>query len=209
MREDDMLTKELNDLLVHVGPGTSGGEFLRRYWQPVGVSKDVKPGGQPQRIRILGEDLVLFRDEEGRPGLVGVHCSHRLVSLAYGRVEDGGIRCPMHGWLYDVSGACLDQPAEPDPEFKHRIRHPAYPCRDLGGLIFTYMGPAEQMPLLPNYEVLSRQDGTRWCSYYPINGGYLQHLEGAVDTVHAEYLHQNAWSKMKHEIAEMPKPRIE
>jgi phthalate 4,5-dioxygenase len=204
-----MLTKELNDQLVHVGPGTTGGEFLRRYWQPVAVSADVKPGGQPKEIRILGEDLVLFRDEEGRPGLVGLHCSHRLVSLAYGRVEDGGIRCPMHGWLYDVEGRCLDQPAEPDPEFKNRIRHLAYPCRDLGGLIFTYMGPAETMPLLPNYEVLVRQDGTRRVTWWPIKGGYLQHLEGAWDNIHAGILHTNNWSEKKHVLAALPKPQTE
>src|SRR6266498_1993577 len=116
-----MLTKELNDLLLHVGPGTAGGEFLRRYWWPVGLSKDSDSGGQPKEIRVMGEDLVLFRDQQGRPGLVGLHCS-----------------------LYDVSGSCLEQPAEPDPTFRDRIRHPAYPCQELGGLIFAYLGPPER-----------------------------------------------------------------
>jgi nitrite reductase/ring-hydroxylating ferredoxin subunit len=198
----------MNEMLCRVGPGTPGGEYMRRYWQPVGLSADVTPGGKPKQIRIMGEDLVLFRDEDGRPGLVGLHCSHRLVSLAYGRVEDGGIRCPMHGWVYDVNGRCLEQPAEPDETFKDRIQHPAYPCRDLGGLIFTYMGPPDKMPLLPNYESLARADGTRWVSYYPIVGNYVQHLEGAWDTVHGAYLHMDSWSTMKHELAAIPKPII-
>src|SRR5947209_2328287 len=108
-----MLTKEQNELICHVGPGTPGGEFLRRYWQAVAFSSDVEPGGQPKAITIMGEELVLFRDDAGRPGLLGLRCSHRLTSLGYGRVEDGGIRCPFHGWLYDVHGHCLEQPAEP------------------------------------------------------------------------------------------------
>ena len=205
-----MLRKEQNDLLTRVGPGTPAGEFLRRYWQPVGISKDVLSGGKPQALRILGEDLVLFRDDDGRPGLLGLHCSHRLTSLGYGRVEDGGIRCPFHGWLYDVEGRCLEQPAEPEAStFKDRIRHPAYPCQELGGLIFAYMGPRETMPLLPRYEVLVREDGTRKTDYYPINSSYLQNLEGAVDTIHAAYLHTNNWSEMKHRLSRLPKPRVE
>lgn len=204
-----MLTQKLNDLLTHVGAGTPHGEFLRRYWHPVSASEEIEPGGQPKPIRILGEDLILFRDLEGRPGLVGLHCSHRLVSLAYGRVEDGGIRCPMHGWLYDVAGHCLEQPAEPDETFRDRIQHLAYPCQDLGGLIFTYMGPAEKMPLLPNYDLLTRTDGTRRREWYAINGGYLQHLEGAQDTIHASFLHQAPWSEKKHELVMLPKPTID
>lgn len=204
-----MLTKEMNDRLTQVGPGTPCGEFMRRYWHPVSLSSDVKPGGQPKQVRILGEDLVLFRDDAGRPGLLGLHCSHRLVSLAYGRSEDGGLRCPMHGWLYDVTGRCLEQPAEPDESFKDRIRHPAYPCQDLGGLIFAYMGPPEKMPLLPRYEVLVREDGTRQCTWWPIKGNYLQHLEGAWDNIHAAFLHTNFWSEKKHVLRSLPKPQVE
>jgi len=205
-----MLQKELNDLLIRVGPGTPGGEFMRRYWQPVGLSSELTSGGKPRQVRVLGEDLVLFRDDHGRPGLLGLHCSHRLTSLEYGRVEDGGIRCPFHGWVYDVDGRCLEQPAEPEgSSFKDRIRHPAYPCQELGGLIFAYMGPPDRKPLLPNYETLIRADGSRSCSFYPIDGNYLQHLEGALDTIHAAYLHTNNWSVKKHELAALPKPQIE
>lgn len=203
-----MLTTELNDLLTRVAPGTPAGEYMRRYWHPVGLSQEIAPGGKPRQIRILGEDLVLFRDDLGRPGLLGLHCSHRLVSLAYGRPEDGGIRCPMHGWLYDVSGRCLEQPAEP-VEFKERIPHLAYPCQELGGLIFTYMGPPDKMPLLPRYEVLMRADGTRAREWWITNGGYLQHLEGAVDTIHVAYLHMANWSLKKLELRTQPKPKVD
>ena len=204
-----MLSKEMNELLTHVGPGTPQGEYLRRYWHPVAMSSQLAANDQPMPLRILGEDLVLFRGSDGKPGLVGMHCSHRLVSLAYGRVEDGGIRCPMHGWLYDVEGRCLEQPAEPDAAFKDRVRHPAYPCEELGGLIFTYMGPPEKKPLLPRYEALVRADGTRRCEWYDINAGYLQHLEGALDTIHAAYLHMANWSVKKHELEQQPKPVVD
>jgi len=205
-----MLTAEQNQKLTQVGRGTPMGELLRRYWQPVGVSAQFTPAGQPQRIRVLGEDLVLFRDDLGRPGLLGLRCSHRLTSLGYGRVEDGGIRCPFHGWLYDIEGRCLQQPAEPEGStFKDKIQHLAYPCRDLGGLIFAYMGPKEKQPLLPKYETLVRSDGTRTIEYYAARGNYLQHVEGALDTTHLSYLHATSWSKIKHKLFTMPKPKIE
>ncbi len=181
--------------------------MMRRYWQPVGVSREVPPGGKPRQVKVMGEDLVLFRDNRGQAGLLGLHCSHRLTSLAYGRVEDGGIRCPFHGWLYDVEGKCLEQPAEPE-FFGEKIRHLAYPCQELGGLIFTYMGPINKMPLLPRYEVLVREDGTRKVDYYQINSNYLQNVEGAVDTVHANYLHMDNWSKVKQRLASMPKQEV-
>src|SRR5579871_4570715 len=205
-----VLDAQLNELVTRTGPGTPGGEFMRRYWQPVGTSEEVVAGAQPRQIRILGEDLVIFRDDQRRVGLLGLHCSHRLTSLGYGRVEDGGIRCPFHGWLYDVHGHCLEQPAEPEGStFSQRIQHRAYPCQELGGLIFAYLGPAERMPLLPRYETLVREDGTRKVDYYPINSNYLQNLEGAFDTIHAAYLHTDNWSTMKHRLASLPKPRIE
>jgi len=205
-----MLGPKENELLARTDAGTPTGELMRRYWQPVGVSEEIKLGGQPRHIRVMGEDLVLFRDQGGQVGLLGLHCSHRLTSLEYGRVEDGGIRCPFHGWLYDVNGRCLEQPAEPeDSTYHERIRHPAYPCQELGGLIFTYLGPPEQMPLLPRYEVLVREDGTRKVDYYPINSNYLQNVEGALDTVHFSYLHMNHWSKVKHKLSTLPKAELE
>ena len=203
-----MLSKEQNEIITRTGPGTPGGELFRRYWLPVGLSTEVTAGGKPNQVKVLSEDLVLFRDTKGRPGLLGLHCSHRLTSLAYGRVEDGGIRCPFHGWLYDIEGRCLEQPAEPEP-FTGKIQHPAYPCQELEGLIFAYMGPIDKMPLLPRYEFLIREDGTRKVDFYFINSNYLQNLEGAVDKVHIAFLHMNNWSKMKHEIVSKGPRKIE
>src|SRR5712691_11805944 len=110
-----MLSAADNDLLTRTGPGTPMGAVLRRYWQPAGLAEELPPGGPPLPVRLLGEELVLFRDERGRPGLLGLHCSHRGADLSYGRIEDGGIRCIYHGWLYDVQGRCLEQPGEHPP----------------------------------------------------------------------------------------------
>jgi len=205
-----MLSEEQNELLTITRRGTPLGEVFRRYWLPVGISEEITPGGKPQHVRIMGEDLVLFRDRENRPGLLGLHCSHRLAPLTYGRVEDGGIRCPFHGWVYDVEGRCLEQPAEPESaNYKDKIRHPAYPCEDSGGLIFAYMGPIEKKPILPRYEVLVRKDGSRQSNYYKMNSNYLQNLEGAIDTSHAAYLHVEDWSKVKSRLASLLKPQID
>ena len=204
-----MLSSEQNELLCRTGLGTPCGEWLRRYWIPVGLSTEVMAGGKPSQVKVMGEDLVLFRDDQGRPGLLGLNCSHRLTSLAYGRVEDGGIRCPFHGWLYDIEGKCLEQPAEPSSQDKDKVRHPAYPCQELGGLIFAYLGPTDKMPLLPRYETLVREDGSRKVDYYQINSNYLQNVEGALDTSHASFLHIDNWSKMKHKLAAMPKREIQ
>ena len=137
-----MLSKEENELVTRVEPGTPAGEMLRRYWWPVGFTEHVKEKSSPTKVRLLGEDFVLFRDGGGRLGLVELHCSHRGTSLEFGRVEDRGIRCCYHGWLYDVNGRCLEQPAEPaDSTFKDRIQHPAYKAQEIAGFIFAYIGP--------------------------------------------------------------------
>src|SRR5215208_927266 len=153
-----MLTQEENELLTRIGPGTPGGDMMRRYWQPAALSEELPRGGAPLPVRLLGEDLVLFRDEDGRPGLLGLHCSHRGADLSYGRLEDGGLRCLYHGWLFDVGGRCLEQPGEPaGSTFHERIRHTAYPCQELGGVVFAYLGPGEP-PLLPAYEPFAVPD---------------------------------------------------
>ena len=133
-----MLYETENQLLTRTGPGTPGGNMLRRYWQPVALCSELPVGGAPIPLRILGEDLVLFRDEQGRPGLLALHCSHRGADLSYGRLEDGGIRCIYHGWVYDVEGKCLEQPGEPaGSTYCAKIHHPAYPCQEAGGLILA------------------------------------------------------------------------
>src|SRR2546428_10854145 len=137
--------------LSHVGPGTPAGEWFRRYWIVVGTTRDLYD--IPQAVQILGEDLVLFRDTEGKIGLLGLHCPHRGTSLEYGDIEDGGIRCPYHGWLFDIHGQCLEMPAEPkDSKFSRKVSHLSYPVREFGGLIFAYMGAhKDNPPPLPNY----------------------------------------------------------
>ncbi|TAJ97045.1 aromatic ring-hydroxylating dioxygenase subunit alpha [bacterium] len=185
-----MITKEENQLLTQVGRGTPAGELLRRYWQPVALSEEVSSGGAPLAVTILGEDLVLFRDDKGRPGLLGLRCSHRGTDLSYGRIEDGGLRCLYHGWLYDVKGRCLEQPGEPGGG-KHRdaIRHPAYPCQEKVGVIFAYMGPGKA-PLFPNYEFLGAPADHRLICKIFHECNYLQANEGNIDPVHLSYLHR-------------------
>jgi phthalate 4,5-dioxygenase len=185
-----MLTKEENDLLTQTGPGTPCGELMRRYWQPVALAEELPPGGAPVPVRILSEDLVLFRDEAGRPGLLGLHCPHRGADLSYGRVEDGGLRCLYHGWLYDITGQCLEQPGEPaGSTFCQRVRHTAYPCREAGGLIFTYMGPGEP-PQLPAYDFLDTTEPYRMAIKLRQDCNYLQANEGNMDQVHLSFLHR-------------------
>src|SRR5436190_24210701 len=146
-----MQVQELNALLTQTGPGTPCGELMRRYWQPVALAEELPPSGAPVPVRLLSEDLVLFRDEAGRTGLLGLHCPHRGADLSYGRLEDGGLRCLYHGWLFNRLGRCLEQPGEPaGSTFHTRIQHTAYPCLEAGGMILTYTGPGEPPPL-PNY----------------------------------------------------------
>ncbi len=186
-----MIPVEENNLLTQTGPGTPCGELLRRYWQPVALEEELPRDGAPLRVKILGEDLVLFRDDQGRPGLLGLHCSHRGTDLSYGRVEDGGLRCLYHGWLYDVCGRVLEQPGEPGGGAnRHEIRHRAHPCQEAGGVIFAYMGPGEP-PLLPNYEFLTVPAEQRSVTKAFYSCNYLQGNEGNIDPVHLSFLHQH------------------
>lgn len=206
-----MLSREQNELLTRTGPGTPGGELMRRYWQPAGLAEELPPAGPPVTVRLLGEDLVLFRDEQGRAGLLGLHCSHRGADLSYGRLEDGGLRCIYHGWLYDIHGRCLEQPGEPswnaefgvrsvestsahDPHSPFRIphsafTHTAYPCQEKGGIIFAYLGPGEP-PLLPEYEFLNAAAQFRFATKYFQECSYLQSNEGNLDQAHLSFLHR-------------------
>jgi phenylpropionate dioxygenase-like ring-hydroxylating dioxygenase large terminal subunit len=138
--------------LASVGPGTPGGELLRRYWHPVALSEEAT--NVPRSIRVLGEDLILFRDGTGNPGLVTPRCVHRGTTLLYGKVEDVGIRCCYHGWLFDSEGNCLDQPCEPERgQHRERFRQPWYPVKERYGLVFAYLGPADRQPALPRYDI--------------------------------------------------------
>lgn len=177
--------------LCHVGPGTPGGAMFRRYWLAVGRAEDLKD--IPQAVKVLGEELVLFRDGSGRLGLVGLHCSHRGTSLEYGDIEARGIRCPYHGWLYDVEGNCLDQPLEPKGStFCQKVKHPSYRVRELGGLIFAFMGAQEsEPPPLPRYSALVRDDGMRLVlppRHWDYN--WFNFFENTIDSLHAFFLHK-------------------
>ena len=185
-----MLTREENELLTRVGRGTPCGELLRRYWHPVAAAGELTEEKPIKAVKILGEELVVYRDKQGKHGLVGEHCPHRLASLAYGRVDDEGIRCPYHGWKFDGAGKCLEQPAEPaNSTFKDRIKHVAYPVEVLGGLIFAYLGP-EPQPLLPRWDVLVWENGRRWIVKESIiDCNWLQPMENSVDPAHLFWLH--------------------
>ena len=164
---------------------------MRRYWQPVALTEELPREGAPVKVQILGEELVLFRDEQGRSGLLGLHCSHRGTDLSYGRVEDGGLRCLYHGWLYDVCGRVIEQPGEPGGGAnRHEIQHRAHRCREAGGVIFAFMGPGDP-PLLPNYEFLAVPAEYRTVVKIYEECNYLQGNEGNIDPVHLSFLHQS------------------
>ena len=185
-----MLSQEENQLLTQTGPGTPGGDLFRRYWHPVAMSEELLPDGAPLNVRILSEELVLFRDDQGRPGLLGLHCAHRGTDLSYGRCEDGGLRCVYHGWLYDIHGRCLEQPGEPrGSQYYKEIRHLSYPCQEAGGLIFTYMG-SDEPPLLPAYEWLNVPENHSCIMKFFYGCNYLQGDEGNYDQAHLDFLHR-------------------
>ena len=137
-----MISREENELLTQTGAGTPCGELLRRYWQPVALSEELKPDGAPLAVTLMGEELAIFRDEKGRVGVLDAHCCHRGADLSYGRLEDGGLRCIYHGWLFDVKGRILEQPGEPNGgEHRDAFCQPSFPCQEAGGVIFAYIGP--------------------------------------------------------------------
>ena len=150
-----MLSQEDNELLTQTGPGTPAGDYFRRYWLPAMLASELpSPDCPPVRVKLLGEDLVAFRDTQGRVGLIDEFCPHRRASLFWGRNEECGLRCVYHGWKFDLNGACVEMPNEP-PEygFENKIRTTAYPTREYGGLIWAYMGPPDQEPELPKLRV--------------------------------------------------------
>ena len=184
-----MLSKAQNELACRTGADTPGGKLFRQYWHPIAMATDFPADGAPLPIKVLGEELVLFKDEAGKLGLLGLHCPHRGGDLSYGRIEDGGLRCIYHGWVFDVNGKCLQQPAEPPgQEFCHKIKQKAYPVRELGGMIFAYLGAGEP-PVLPEWECLTAAPEHRYVvrSYERCN--YLQGLEGDIDPYHLSFLH--------------------
>ena len=178
----------MNEKLMRVGPGTPMGNLLRFYWWPVAASAElldnpVKP------VTILGENLTLFKDRQGRLGLVGQRCAHRRFDLQYGIPENEGLRCPYHGWMYDTTGQCVEQPAEnEETSFADKVRVPAYPVEELGGLIFAYLGP-QPAPLLPRWDLYTKENSIRSIAEGTVPANWLQCMENSADPVHTEYLH--------------------
>jgi len=186
-----MLSREENTLLTETGAGTPMGAYFRRYWLPVLLASELPgPDCAPVRVRILGEDLIAFRDTGGRVGLLDEFCAHRRASLVWGRNEECGLRCIYHGWKYDADGACVDMPNEP-PEyaFENKVRTTAYPTREYGGLIWAYMGPRDQMPELPKLEWARVPESHRYISKRFQETNYLQAVEGGIDSSHSNFLH--------------------
>ncbi len=185
-----MLTTEMNERLCFSGPGSPGGELLRRYWQPAALSEELAGERPVKAVRLLDEDLVLFRDEKRRLGLIGRHCCHRGADLCFGRLEDGGLRCPFHGWLFDVAGKCLEQPAEPAGSTFHRkVRQLAYPTVEKNGVIFAYLGLGDPPPL-PDLDCFRAPDSHAFAFKGLLECNWLQALEVGIDPAHASFLHR-------------------
>ena len=188
-----MLPREENDLLTQVGAEKPLGRLLRRYWIPALLSTEIaEPDCPPVRVRLLGEDLVAFRDSNGRVGLLGEHCGHRGTSLFFGRNEECGLRCIYHGWKYDVDGRVLETPAEPvGSTLKDKVRQMAYPCKEAAGIVWSYLGPKDMMPLLPSYEWMSLPHENLYVTKSLQDCSWLQGLEGECDSSHLSFLHKN------------------
>jgi phthalate 4,5-dioxygenase len=187
-----VLTVEDNEAITKVGPGTLMGNFMREYWLPAALSSELPhPDCDPLRVKMLGEELIGFRDTSGRVGLIQNLCPHRGTSLFFGRNEQDGIRCIYHAWKFDVTGQCVDMPNEPPQStFKNRIKAVAYPCQERGGFVWVYMGSREVPPPLPDIEASFSDNMVATGQMVPCN--WLQVMEGNIDTIHAAFLHLGA-----------------
>ncbi|HVB01089.1 MAG TPA: aromatic ring-hydroxylating dioxygenase subunit alpha [Acidimicrobiales bacterium] len=190
-----MLSEEENERLTRVGRGTPMGELLRRYWHPIAAESEFE-GRSIKPVRIMGEDLVLYRDERGTYGLVDRHCPHRRADLAHAIVEECGIRCSYHGWKFDETGRCVHQPFEdtvqPNSRFKDQVSVNAYRVKAKAGLCWAYLGP-EPAPLIPTWEPFTYENGFCQIAFSDVPCNWLQCQENSIDPVHFEWLHNN-WS---------------
>jgi len=191
-----MLKKELNDLVTQTGPGTAMGNLFRRYWHPALLSEQLPgPDCEPVRLELLSEKMLAFRDTEGKLGLIDEFCAHRGVSLWFGRNEQNGIRCPYHGWKYDVNGNCTEVPSEPTSGYCERIKLKSYPLVERGGVIWVYMGPADKQPPLPEWEFATLPKEHSYMSKRVQASNWLQALEGGIDSSHVSFLHSASLSR--------------
>ena len=224
-----MLSQEQNDLITRAGPGTAAGGMMRRYWQPAALVDELAGNRPVKPVTLMGETLVLFRDDKGRYGLIERACPHRGTDLAYGRLESGGLRCAFHGWLFDIKGQCLETPAEPDgSNLCANIRQKAYPVVEKSGILFAYMGPGEP-PEFPHFDCFVAPDSHTFAFKGMIDCNWLQSLEVGIDPAHTSFLHRffhdedpkQAYGKMFRDqslgtempmtqiMREFPRPRIE
>ena len=183
-----MLTREQNERFTQVGPGTPMGELFRRYWMPVATVSQLF-AHPTKAVKVLGESLVLYRDRSGSYGLIQDACAHRNTNLLWGIPEERGLRCPYHGWLYDATGQCLEQPAEaPESTFKDKVKIKAYPIEELGGMLWAWLGP-EPRPMVPHWEAFVKPDSVRDIGWAVLPCNWLQIMENSLDPVHVEWLH--------------------
>ncbi|MCA1646850.1 MAG: Rieske 2Fe-2S domain-containing protein [Chloroflexi bacterium] len=200
-----MLSRAENELLTRVGPGTAMGELLRRFWQPFALASELPgPDCDPIRVRVLGENLVAFRDSTGRVGLLAANCPHRGASLFFGRNEETGLRCVYHGWKFDTTGQCLDMPNEPvESDFRTKVRARAYPCQERGGVVWAYLGPTADMPRLPELEWTHVPESHRYVTKRMQACNFLQNVEGEVDSSHVSFLHSKGGAAASAGIEDM------
>ncbi|MGH7089130.1 MAG: Rieske 2Fe-2S domain-containing protein, partial [Stellaceae bacterium] len=176
--------------MTQTGPGTPAGALMRRYWQPAALLEELDGHRPLKPVRLLGEDLVLFRDERGQFGLLERHCPHRGADLAYGRLEDGGLRCAFHGWLFDVQGRCLETPAEPlGSRLADSVRQHGYRVAERGGILWAYLGAGES-PAFPTFDCFRAPPSHVFAFKGLIACNWLQALEVGIDPAHASYLHR-------------------
>jgi len=196
LTKGEKMRAEDNELLTRVGPGTPMGNLMREYWFPILKSDEVKADGEPVRFRLLGENLLAFRDSEGRVGIIEPSCPHRRADLFYGRNEECGIRCVYHGWKFDVDGNCVDMPSEPpESDFKHKVNIKAYKAREKIGMIWVYMGTRDPVPELPDFDSMRLPEDKISIRIALRECNYLQALEGDIDTVHLGFLHLGSVGK--------------
>jgi len=185
-----MLRAEENEILTRVGPGTLMGVLLRRYWTPACLTAEVpEPGGAPARVRLLGENLVAYRDQSGRVGLLQENCPHRGASLYFGRNEGDALRCVYHGWAFDADGRCVDMPSEPQP-FCEKVRMRAYPTHESGGIVWAYLGPRETMTPFRDFGTEGHDQAEFMATKQLTTCNWVQAMEGNLDTAHISHLHQ-------------------
>ena len=185
-----MMKQERNNLVTQTGPGTGAGKVLRQYWMPAALSEELEGKRPIAPVRLMNEDLVLFRDDHGQLGLIRRYCPHRGVDLCFGRLEDGGLRCPFHGWLIGADGSCLETPGEPEgSSFHEKVTTPSYPVVEKNGIIFAYMGDGDAPPF-PDFDCFRAPETHVFAFKGLWQCNWLQALEVGIDPVHASFLHR-------------------